>query len=120
MSATSTSPTTAKGSIFETVTLNAPIIRGESEIATLRLRKPMAGDLRGLNLQDLMQMDVTSIIRLLPRISDPMLMEVEAATLPADDLAEIGGTLRGFFMTAAEKAAVQKLIEMAGGSPPSS
>lgn len=114
-----TTPAPARGPIFENVALNSPIVRGETEIALLRLRKPTAGDLRGLNLQDLMQVDATAIIRLLPRISDPLLTEAEATALPADDFAEIGGTVRGFFMTAGEKAAVQKMIEMAGGSPSS-
>lgn len=87
-----------------TVTLNTPITRETGAIATLTLRKPKAGNLRGLSLQSLMQSDINAIITVLPRITEPFITEHEAANLEADDLAEIGGALLGFFLTPAQKA----------------
>lgn len=92
---------------FETVTLSTPIVRGETTIDKLTLRKPKGGELRGLALQDILQTDIGAILTLIPRISDPPLIKEEADNLEADDLAEIGGTIRGFFMSATEKKAVE-------------
>ena len=52
---------------------------------------------------------MSSLIRLIPRISDPSLTENEIENFEADDLAEVGGTIFGFFMTPAQKAALAKL-----------
>lgn len=95
---------------FETVTLSTPIVRGETRIEKLTLRKPRGGELRGLTLQDILQTDVGAIITLIPRISDPILIKDEAENLEADDLAEIGGVIRGFFMTATERKAIEQYV----------
>lgn len=73
---------------MKTITLETPIQRGEMQISSISLRKPKAGELRGVNLTDLLQMDVVAVSKVLPRISDPMLTEPDIATLdPADFLA---------------------------------
>jgi hypothetical protein len=95
---------------FETVTLSTPIVRGETRIEKLTLRKPRGGELRGLTLQDILQTDIGTIITLVQRISDPILIQDEAENLEADDLAEIGGTIRGFFMTATERKAIESYV----------
>jgi len=100
---------TTKTPVTATVKLGTPIARDDTEVAQLTLRKPKAGDLRGLSLQDVLQSDVTSLIRLVPRISDPALTELEVSELEADDVAEIGGTIFGFFMSPAQKLAIEKL-----------
>ncbi|KPH62320.1 phage tail assembly protein [Novosphingobium sp. ST904] len=107
-----TQPDTAaqNGLVFETVTLATPIIRGETHITSITLKKPMGGELRGLALQDLLQTDVTAILKVIPRISNPPLLQDEADRLPADDLAQIGGTIRGFFLTPAERTALEAMI----------
>ncbi|WP_247392571.1 phage tail assembly protein, partial [Ralstonia pseudosolanacearum] len=43
-----------------TITLDTPITRGEQTISTITVRKPGAGELRGVSLMDLMRMDVTA------------------------------------------------------------
>lgn len=91
------------------VTLATPIARGDTNVEMISLRKPKAGELRGLTLQDVLQSDVSALMKLVPRISDPALTEHEVAELEADDFAEIGGTIFGFFMTPAQKAAIAKL-----------
>lgn len=72
-------------STFSVIVLEEPIKRTGETITTLRLRKPRAGELRGLNLTDLANMKTDAVITLLPRISQPTLIapEVEAMS-PAD------------------------------------
>ena len=93
-----------------TITLDEPLTRGETQIATMTLRKPSAGELRGLSLSDLIQADVSTVLRLIPRISDPILTEHEAGQLSASDIAEVAGEIRGFFMNKAERATMEAMI----------
>jgi hypothetical protein len=81
------------------VPLDTPIVRGETQLDSLTLRRPGAGELRGLSLGRLMQMDVNEIVKLLPRITMPPITDVEAATLDGADMMEIGGELADFFLT---------------------
>lgn len=97
--------------MFEAITLEQPIKRGDAEIATLTLRKPKSGELRKLSLKDILTSEIDTILELLPRISDPILTDHEVNDLDAGDLAQIGGVIRGFFLTPAERAAYQKMIE---------
>ena len=92
-----------------TVHLATPIAREAGPVTALTLRKPKAGNLRGLSLQSLMQSDVNAIITVLPRICEPFITEQEAADLEADDLAELGGAILGFFMTPAQKTLIASM-----------
>lgn len=108
--ATITDTASPKKSRFANVTLNEPIVRGTMEITDITLRKPRAGELRGLNLQDLIATDVTAILKVIPRISNPPLTQDEADNLEADDLTEVTGAIRGFFMTTAEVQLVEQMM----------
>ena len=103
-------PVTEPKSRFETVTLSEPIVRGETRIETLNIRKPKSGELRGIALQDILGTDISALLKVIPRVSEPPLTQDEADNLEPEDLAEIGGTLRGFFMTKAERQAIEALI----------
>ena len=94
---------------FVSVTLAEPVRRGEQRIECLQLRKPRAGELRGLSLQDVITSDITALLTLIPRISNPPLTADEANQLEPEDLAEIGGAVRGFFMTRAERALIEAM-----------
>lgn len=72
------------------VELESPIKRGDTEISQVQLRKPRAGELRGLNLANLANLDVSSLIKLVPRISQPALVEQEVANLDPADLTALG------------------------------
>lgn len=87
-----------------TVTLEKPIKRGETEIAELGLRKPSAGELRGLSVMDVVRLETTALLTLIPRISVPPLVDHEAATLEPADLLAIGAEIADFFMTSADRA----------------
>ena len=99
-----------QGSRFQTVTLATPIVRGETTIATLNLRKPRAGELRGLSMQDVLTSDASALLKLIPRISDPPLTQNEADDLEVNDFSEIAGAIRGFFMTKAENAMLEAMM----------
>lgn len=103
-------PPAADTTRFQNITLSEPIKRGDQMIEAITLRKPRAGEMRGLTLQDLLTSDVTAILKVIPRISDPVLTPHECDNLDASDLAEIGGTIRGFFMTAGEVKAIEAMM----------
>lgn len=90
---------------WATCTLQDGVTRGDTKITDLRLREPKAGELRGLNLQDLMRLDVGAIITILPRISDPILTQVEAENMSMVDLGTVGAQILGFFMTDEQRKA---------------
>lgn len=93
-----------------TVELSEPIKRGEQTIASIMLTKPRGGALRGLSLQSLLQNDVVAVLTLLPRISNPPLTAPEVDNLAADDLAELAGVVRGFFMSATERKLMTMML----------
>ena len=95
---------------YTRVTLSEPILRGEQKIETLNLRKPKAGELRGLSLADVITSDITALLTLIPRISEPSLTSVDVDALDPADLVEIGGAIRGFFMTKAEKVMMETMM----------
>ena len=96
---------------FTDVTLEEPIKRGETEIATITLRKPKAGELRGLTIEEVISSDVTTLIKLIPRISNPPLIEQEVSDMDAPDIAQCAGAVRGFFMTRGQQEVLNRMIE---------
>lgn len=79
-----------------TVHLDTPIKRGLHLVEEINLRKPASGELRGIHLSELLNMDVTSLIKLLPRIS--ILTAHEASQLDPADLVAIGVKITGFLL----------------------
>ena len=84
------------------VHLTRPIARGETTVAFVTLREPDAGAMRGLKLLDVMQMDVSALIRLIPRIADPYLSEADVALMGPADFTRLGMAVVGFFNGAAD------------------
>ncbi|WP_447779375.1 phage tail assembly protein [Variovorax boronicumulans] len=89
-----------------TITLDVPIQRGSTTIAEITLRKPNAGELRGLSLQRLHQADADELLKLLPRITLPSLTPHECAQLDPADLSEAGGVVISFLLKKAVRDAV--------------
>lgn len=81
-----------------TVTLDTPIQRGSGPITHVTLRKPKAGELRGLSLTDLLQMDVTALQTLIPRISTPSLIKQEVGDMDPSDLVQLGVMVSSFLL----------------------
>lgn len=81
-----------------TVTLDTPIRRGTTSIDSITLRKPNSGELRGVSLVELLQMDVGSLIKVLPRISSPSITAVEVAGMDPADLLALSSKISGFLL----------------------
>ncbi|KRA15362.1 phage tail assembly protein [Lysobacter sp. Root604] len=89
-----------------TIPLDFPIVRGEQTISAVQLRKPASGELRGVALSDLLQMDVVALQTVLPRITSPTLTAHDVAQLdPADLVALAGGVVLFLLPKAAREAA---------------
>ncbi len=91
----------------ETVQLDAPLKRGEQQISEIQLRKPAAGELRGVALTELLQMDVGALTKVLPRITQPALTEPEVARLDPADLVQLGSVVTGFLLPKRAKAEIE-------------
>lgn len=79
-----------------TVTLSKPIERTSGAITELTLRKPATGELRGLKLMDLLQMDVNALSILLPRIAQPTITKADIDALDPVDATALGLEVIGF------------------------
>lgn len=101
-------PATAATPPSVAITLATPIVRESGEVASITLRKPSAGELRGLNLQDIMQSDVNAMIAVIPRIAQPYVTAAEIERLDPADFSELAGTVVGFFYTPAQKAMIAR------------
>lgn len=82
----------------ETVELDTPIVRGEQSVTSLVLRKPMSGELRGVKLNDLINMDVQSLRVVLPRITTPTLSDIEIGRMDPADLLACGVAVVSFLV----------------------
>ena len=87
-----------------TVILETPIKRGDQVITAVSVRKPASGELRGVQLASLLQLDVAALITVLPRVTAPTLTTQELNQLDPADLLAFGGEVVGFFTTNAERA----------------
>jgi Phage tail assembly chaperone proteins, E, or 41 or 14 len=84
----------------ETVILQDPILRANGEaIGELTLRKPKAGELRGLKVEELWATDINALFTLLPRIASPQLIPEYLDQISTEDLFSLAGTVKGFFMS---------------------
>ncbi len=81
-----------------TVTLDTPITRGKTTIDSINLRKPSSGELRGVQLVELLSLDVASLIKVIPRISNPSITAPEAASMDPADLLACGNKITGFLL----------------------
>ncbi|MCG9031412.1 phage tail assembly protein [Laribacter hongkongensis] len=92
----------------KTIILDTPIKRGDTLIDSLTLRKPGAGELRGCAISDLARMDVTTLVRVIPRISTPSLTEHEVSSMDLADLTELASEVAGFLLKKAERATLSQ------------
>ncbi|MNJ15707.1 Phage tail protein E [compost metagenome] len=95
----------AKNFNEETITLDTPIVRGETQITTIMLRKPASGELRGVSLIDLAQMDVLSLRKVLPRITTPSLTDIEIGRMDPADLLQCGVAVGSFLLKKSDREA---------------
>lgn len=89
--------------VIKPITLEEPIKRGDTEITEIQIRKPKAGELRGVSLALLMQMEVTELTKVLPRITQPTLTEDEIRNLDPADLTQFAVEVSSFLLPKALK-----------------
>jgi len=65
--------------------------------AEITIRKPTTGALRGLRLGPVLELDVSALIRLVPRISTPALTEDQVEALDVVEFTQLGAAVPGFF-----------------------
>ena len=83
------------------ITLTNPINLGaDNKLESFNLRSPMAGELRGIKLLDIMQMDASAHAQLIPRISEPMVSTTAFYQLQPSDLMTVMTEVINFFVTA--------------------
>lgn len=80
------------------IPLETPILRGETSISAITLRKPAAGELRGVVLSDLIRMESTAVMTVLPRITDPALTAPEVASMDPADLMACAMEISSFLL----------------------
>ncbi len=93
--------------VFKTIILDTPITRGDKTITEIQIRKPKAGELRGVSISSLMQIDVTELTKVLPRITTPTLTDNELRNMDVADLTQAGLEVSDFLLPKALKAASQ-------------
>lgn len=91
------------------ITLSAPIARKDSEITEVTITDAMkqTGSLRGLKMYDVMMSDVDSLIRLLPRVTNPALTELEVTMMDVADFGQLATAVADFLTPASQKKAEQ-------------
>lgn len=78
------------------IELSTPIISGKTEITKITIRKPLAGDLRGVKLLNFVDADIDSLAKVLPRISTPTLSDQDVYSMDLVDLTNVVVEISGF------------------------
>ncbi|AIY42999.1 GpE [Collimonas arenae] len=91
--------------VYKTVQLDEPIVRGDTTITEIQIRKPKAGELRGLSLTEVGNLDVSALQRVLPRVTVPTLTAQDVANLDLADLMALGAEVAYFLVKKADRQA---------------
>lgn len=91
----------------ETVQLDTPIQRSAGAVETIVVRKPNAGALRGISLAELLQLNVSALVTVLPRVTEPTLLKQEVEAMDPADLVALGTAVAGFLLPKAQRASYQ-------------
>ncbi|NLC24496.1 MAG: phage tail assembly protein [Oxalobacter sp.] len=89
-----------------TVLLDEPIQRGNTTITEITVRKPKSGELRGVTLTALSEMDVIALQKVLPRVTTPVLNSEEIAKMEPADLMKLGVQVAVFLLPKADREMV--------------
>ena len=100
--------------LTKTVKLARPIQREGGAVGEVTLLEPGPGQLRGLKLSNVMQMDVSTMLVLLPRITKPVLDPAEVEAMGPRDFLQLSQETVLFFVTSSE---FEALSRQSSGSP---
>ncbi|MBC6416881.1 MAG: phage tail assembly protein [Rhodospirillales bacterium] len=92
----------------KTVTLDSAVRVDGEDVREIALRCPKAGELRGLMLGQLVNLETGAMLRLLPRITRPPLSEAQLAAMTPADFMALAGEAVLFFVPERQRA---ELIE---------
>ncbi|MCE1750340.1 phage tail assembly protein, partial [Enterobacter hormaechei] len=90
-----------------TIVLEEPLARGSSNITEVVVRKPNSGALRGARLQALLEMDVDSMILVLPRVTTPALTKSDLLSMTPGDLINLSVEVVNFLLPNSAKSGFQ-------------
>lgn len=83
---------------FARIPLRKPVTRGDTKVSSILLREPDGIALMNVELFDLMRMNTTEIVKLLPRISEPPLITEEVKAMSGPDLFNVGQEIAAFLL----------------------
>lgn len=86
------------------VVLDYPLTRGAQTITTVELRRPSSGELRGVTLNALANLDVVALGKVIPRISTPKLLPQDMENMDPADLLQLAQVVGGFLLPKHAKA----------------
>lgn len=78
------------------VTLEDGIKRGDKEIKEISLRRPNAGELRGLKILDLINLDTNSLMNFIPRVTVPSINAQELNLMSPSDFVTLASEAVAF------------------------
>lgn len=81
------------------IKLTKPLTFGETTTTELILRRPTAGDLRGIKMQAIGELEVDTVLKLAQRLSTTPLAPTTLDDLDPADLLVLGAEIAGFFAT---------------------
>lgn len=92
-----------EGEDFVMITLTKPLMRGETSYSQIRLNKPGSPECQGCDLLSLVQMNVTQVHKVLPRITQPAVSPADfiggsKANIDISILFEMAGEIAGFLL----------------------
>lgn len=76
--------------------------------ATIHVRKPMGGALRGTNLGGLVRMDYDQVAKVAPRVTAPVLHPHLVDAMDPADITQLAGILVDFLLPTATKEALSQ------------
>ena len=88
---------------LRTITFDVPLKIGDLTIETVQVRKPASGELRGLTMMALSQLDYGALETLLPRITIPPLEKTDIARLDPADFMQLGSEVMDFLLPMSAK-----------------
>ena len=91
------------------IPLDEPIKRGDTVISEVVIRRPKAGELRGVSLMELGNLSVAALQTILPRITQPTLTAQEVAGMDPADLTELGSEVAIFLVKKADRLAAFRI-----------
>ncbi len=93
-----TTPAADQSGKIVTVAIETVVKRDGGDLDKLRFRRPVSGDLRGISIAKLGQLDYDELRKLLPRISLDGLVPTEIDALDVADQIEVAGAVTDFLV----------------------